>query len=263
MTVRRPEGVAMKTQAYVLLPVILFLATGCQTYTKVTVERIDVDGGQHRIPGSSYADAVQSAAQGAARYMSTLIDLDRRDPPINVDMPSFVTSAGELVLRGRRLAVKEPLTEQEARTYTAEVEQYLIEQDRTWTEWADRSNLAIDVLSEIQRSIDGAQSAAFSYVVSAKGTITGGYGGYAATGVYTITPGDPQYENVLKAPVSGKPISYVHAGALGDASIMFVQESPTHIRVHHVNMDAERLAQMIARISDKALSAWIKYMNVP
>lgn len=87
------------------------------------------------------------------------------------------------------------------------------------------------------------------------------FGGYASESVHTISAGDPAYDFVLEADAYKHPISAVSSTAWGDSTIMFVQESPTQMRVFTVDVDGTQLAQNIMLITDKALQAAVNHLN--
>ncbi len=87
------------------------------------------------------------------------------------------------------------------------------------------------------------------------------FGGYASESVHTISPGDPAYDIVLNADPYRRPISLVSSTAWGDSTIMFVQESPTQMRVFTVDVDGTQLAQNIMLITDKALQAAVNHLS--
>lgn len=87
------------------------------------------------------------------------------------------------------------------------------------------------------------------------------FGGFQARSIHTISPHDPEYARLLGAKVSAEPFSSVRTHAAGDSTIMFVQESPTQMRVFSVDMEGTVMAQNIMLISDKALQAAVNYLS--
>ncbi|MEM1353741.1 MAG: hypothetical protein AAGC44_07065 [Planctomycetota bacterium] len=87
------------------------------------------------------------------------------------------------------------------------------------------------------------------------------FGGFSNTAIHTISPGDPMYDRVLRADPLPNAITRVRSHAYGDSTIMFVQESPTQMRVFSVDVDGTQLAQNIMLITDKALQAAVNYLS--
>jgi hypothetical protein len=88
-----------------------------------------------------------------------------------------------------------------------------------------------------------------------------GYGGFTTEGAYRISAGDPDYKEVLSGHPVGEPVTSVTSTVVGDSTLMFVQESPSQMRVHRVDMDAKELIRQIGDITNKGLAAWVKYMG--
>jgi len=61
------------------------------------------------------------------------------------------------------------------------------------------------------------------------------------------------YSTVLKARPIGKPFTLVKASAIGDSTIIFVQESPVQMRAYSIDMDPTQLVKNVIDIMDKAL----------
>lgn len=110
-----------------------------------------------------------------------------------------------------------------------------------------------NALGEAKGYYDSAWSSARAAAQSASG-----FGGFASVGTHTISPSDPMYHKVLNARSKGRPFTTAHAGVSGDSTVIFVQESPTQVRVYSVDMDPTQLVQNIMLISDKALQAGIQ-----
>lgn len=116
-----------------------------------------------------------------------------------------------------------------------------------------------DVLSRIRIFSESATVAAdYAGVVVRQGS---NFGGFASDGVYRIAPGDPYYAAMLSAKTIGEPITSVSATVQGKSYVIFVQEAPTYMRVHYVDMNADKMVERVADISGKVLAAWAKYMS--
>ena len=90
-----------------------------------------------------------------------------------------------------------------------------------------------------------------------------GFGGFRSEGVHMISAADPLYPAILQGTVVGAPFSHVVADAVGDSSVMFVQETPTQVRVAEVNTDSTQLVNNVVFITQKALAAAARYSGVP
>ena len=78
------------------------------------------------------------------------------------------------------------------------------------------------------------------------------------TSVYEINAADSVYGQIASCPsdlVARRPFSSAKAGAMGDASLMLVMESPGQVRVYQVSNDPTQLTQNIALIVQKATAA--------
>lgn len=102
-------------------------------------------------------------------------------------------------------------------------------------------------ISSLQKRVEAATGAASNF------------GGLVPLGVHRLNPGHPNYKAVLNGKPIGKPITKVSTCAMGDSTIMFVQENPAQFRVFSVDMNAETLVKGIVDISNKALQAAVKY----
>lgn len=85
-----------------------------------------------------------------------------------------------------------------------------------------------------------------------------GFGGFQSGQVYELSHSDPAYEEVLKSEPDGRPVTLAKAYVTGDSTIIFVQETPTYVRVFSTDMDNEKLAQNVLLIMDKALQAAVR-----
>lgn len=87
------------------------------------------------------------------------------------------------------------------------------------------------------------------------------FGGFQTVGVHKISPGDAYYSAVLRGKVVGEPFTEVKAGVTGDSTLVLVQEDPTQFRLRSVQMNAEKLMENVASMTDKVMAAWAKYMT--
>ncbi|MBN2561637.1 MAG: hypothetical protein JXQ75_11975 [Phycisphaerae bacterium] len=86
-----------------------------------------------------------------------------------------------------------------------------------------------------------------------------GFGGFRQAGVYSINPGDPMYDAVLKAPAANSPLTSVSTRATGDAGTMIVQESPGQMRLYQISNDPISVMRNATLILDKVLQAAVKF----
>lgn len=93
------------------------------------------------------------------------------------------------------------------------------------------------------------------------GIVAAGFGGFRSIGVHQINPADPAYRHLLSKARSENVGAFtsVQATAVGDSTIVFVQETPTQLRVFEIDNDPTQLIQNVAYIMDKALEAAVKY----
>jgi len=89
---------------------------------------------------------------------------------------------------------------------------------------------------------------------------THGFGGLQYCGTDLICPGDPRYRDVVRGKSVGV-ISEAKTGAVGNSTIVFFQETPTEIKNFSTDLNAEQLMKNVAFISDKAVTAFSKYLS--
>lgn len=202
------------------------------------------------------AELIESAAAGSAQYQ-------------------FVSAQRQAALLSTLSA-----TVAQARMYLSDVDQALATVKRINTRNMDaldrgirdaRAGLNADevaraqfsTLQQLRKILDEVPraSAALRQAQQVAASTRPRFGGYASESVHTISPGDPAYDYVLNADPHRRPISLVSSSAWGDSTIMFVQESPTQMRVFTVDVDGTQLAQNIMLITDKALQAAVNHLS--
>lgn len=90
-----------------------------------------------------------------------------------------------------------------------------------------------------------------------------GFGGFAATDVYAITPSDPAYEEILNsAKFSKRPITSATVNVSGNSSIMLVMEHPGQFRIYQISNDPTQLAKNVAFIVSKAAEGAARFSGI-
>lgn len=90
------------------------------------------------------------------------------------------------------------------------------------------------------------------------------FGGFRSIGVYEINPADPAYRKILgpdTAQLSLDAITSDNVTALGDSSVMIVQETPGQFRVYQISNDPTQIMRNVALLVSKALAAASKYFS--
>ena len=257
----------------------LMTLAGCQNNLKITVQMIEPAegfGDGEFIPGVSAAEAVSDSIAALRSYQTmlgglfdALRDVGESENDIRAILGDTATleieDAQALVDQGAKLldeiqdGEKPAALLAKSRVYAGKVTRFLEDARRSWIDFADeyedtervRAHIEEVLLPETGRAAETARAA------QAKAA---GFGGFVATGVHKISPGDPMYRQVLKGKPIGQPFTAVDTGVSGDSTVIFVQESPTQLRIYRVDMDPRQLIQNVIYITDKVLQAATKYL---
>lgn len=151
----------------------------------------------------------------------------------------------------------------EVSRYLQEASAFLSDDQAKWRRFVNELTVSDETRTQLMGQVDQRDSEKTVQVAAAAQALSGGFGGFRVEGVHTISPGDPLYPAVLQGKPIGAPISYVMADAAGDSSVMFVQETPTQLRVAEVETDSTQLVNNVVFITQKALAAAARYSGVP
>jgi len=253
---------------------VLCAVAGCQNEFRVRVEKLDVAGRR-----AADADDPEST-----RLLATLHEILLGLDGICVDCQRETGMAG---LSGAMAPLGE--AQQAARTLLPAVESAIKRQARgeltgvalaaevellrkqAIARLPDLSNVAWDELIEAQTSPEKqmrlaaaveqwrARLARYAADLLAASRARPGFGGFQQAGVYRINPGDPHYDEVLKAKAIGSPLTAVSVAATGDSGFMIVQESPGQMRLYELTNDPIALTRNVSFIIDKVLQAAVKF----
>ncbi|MCK4657947.1 MAG: hypothetical protein KAV82_00355 [Phycisphaerae bacterium] len=255
---------------------LLIGAAGCQNSLKIKVEMLG--SGEQRIRGSTYADSVGSGLLALRAYARLLERLKETAYEQSDDQSSYRLAMADIEsdkgavarLSERGIQLGDELAEGKlalqdvamtVESYLARISTFL---GTRVGAWEMRTRQAPGELKEVYKAVLDqsfyAEIESLIKVASRAAGSVGQFGGFLPAGVHQIDPSDPAYAWVLKSKPIGRSVTSVDAAALGDSTIMFVQESPTQLRVLHVEMDPTQLVQNVIYISDKVLQAAIKFL---
>lgn len=271
---------------------------GCQNDLRVTVEMIDpfAVGAKHRdcaiggsafqggerVAGSSYVDAIETSIRALRAYRNLFYDLyqafreagqSESNIEIRIGAPSRNERENATLLIDKGIALLREISSADANALSAKVRAYAYEVaffieagERFWVTFTDgfENKFGQKLLDSIEQHVpDGIERCMDPVLAWSKYAVakSAGFGGFTVSGVHKISPGDPMYACVLKAKRIGEPFTLVSGGVSGDSTIIFVQESPTQMRVFSVDMDPRQLIQNVIYITDKVLQAATKYLK--
>jgi len=264
----------------------LLSAWGCQNSLEVRVEMIQPAGRAdtprvERVPGASCAEALVLAREALLRYQGLFdglagalaavgespedIEIMLGDTPRteSLEAQALIEAGSALLHRVDAAERPEATLAAMVRAHVLAVQRFVAVRRAVWLGFADDFT---DGEKGIRSAVVSAmwEDADLETLTRAAVRRSGGWdrlsgGGFLAGGVHRIDPGDPQYARVLRGRPVGEPFTHAVAQISGDSTIMFVQESPTQVRIYRVDMDPRRLIQNVIYITDKVSQAAVRY----
>ncbi len=259
---------------------LLLLFSGCASTMRVSVEMIKPQGGfgqDDTMPGaSSLVQAVQDTVSALEQYTQAVDNLKLQDGDFAAQTFGEVLSQRESyrasILQGNSLLAKasqmadlpgRSALAAEMRKYTSDVAGQAQQRSKlTVAKCSQLSDRGRAKCEPLIRTLDALGDALETETLSAKeaGMQTLGFGGLQYCGTDVVAPGDPRYRDVVRGTPIGV-ISKAETRALGNSTIVFFQERPAEIKNFSTDLNAEQLMKNVAYVSDKATTAFTKYLS--
>lgn len=261
----------------IVASIVCILVGGCSTGLDIKVERIQPRGQiANEYARVNELDQVVAQQIGALRvYIESTLDMEKKLGENKNAISEFTktvrASADTRIEKGKKLnnelhafnltpQVPDSLRN-DVLSYKQDVAIFLHDQHDVWEKYINRFSEGSETRSSLEDAYEDMVGTKLVDAQRASSQKRLGYQGFIVDEVFEISASDPNYESVLFGTPIPQAITHVNAQALGDSSVLFVQENPTQMRIYHVETDVEKLVQNAMFIFDKTLSAAIKYMG--